>query len=153
MKRLLLSLALGALSIAPSRAQTIEVIPAASREAVRGAAENFTGTAIVEMLFVARPQTRAGAAQVTFAPGGRTVWHSHPAGQHIFVTTGSGWIQEWNGQKRKIAAGDVVWTPPGVKHWHGATPTTVMTHVAIQETVDGKNVEWLEAVTEAQYQR
>ena len=152
MKVLLLSLAL-ALSIAASHAQTSEVIPATSREAVRGAAENFTGTAIVEMLFVARPQTRAGAAQVTFAPGARTVWHSHPAGQNLFVTTGTGWIQGWNGQKRKIAAGDVVWTPPGVKHWHGATPTTVMTHVAIQETVDGKNVEWLEAVTEAQYQR
>ena len=153
MKRLLLSLALGAMSTAPSLAQTLTVTPAASREAVPGAAENFTGTAIVEMLFVARPQTRAGAAQVTFAPGARTVWHSHPAGQHLFVTTGSGWIQEWSGLKRTIAAGDVVWTPPGVKHWHGATPTTVMTHVAIQETVDGRNVEWLEAVTEAQYQR
>src|SRR5687767_13614318 len=106
MKRLLLSLALGAMSIAPSHAQAINVTPAASREAVRGAAENFTGTAIVEMLFVARPRTRAGAAQVTFAPGGRTVWHSHPAGQNLLATTGSGWIQEWNGQKRKIAAGD-----------------------------------------------
>ena len=108
MKMRLLSLALGALSIAASHAQTIDVTPAASREAVRGAAENFTGTAIVEMLFVARPQTRAGAAQVTLAPGARTVWHSHPAGQNLFVTTGTGWIQ--SGTARSARSPQAMWS-------------------------------------------
>ena len=87
---------------------------------------------------------------MTFTPGARTTWQSHPAGQTLIVTSGSGWVQEWNGEKRRIAAGDVVWTPPGVKHWHGATPTSTMTHIAVQETVGGKNVEWMEPVTEAQ---
>jgi quercetin dioxygenase-like cupin family protein len=89
--------------------------------------------------------------QVTFAPGARTAWHSHPAGQILIVTSDFGWVQEWNGEKHQIRPGDVIWTPPGVKHWHGATAANGMTHIAIQENVDGKNVVWMEPVTAEQY--
>jgi quercetin dioxygenase-like cupin family protein len=91
------------------------------------------------------------AAVVTFAPGARSNWHTHPAGQTLVVTAGTGWIQQEGGAKREIHAGDVIWTPPGVKHWHGATDTTSMRHTALQEVVDGENVTWLEAVSEAQF--
>ena len=149
----LLALALAVAAMTTAHAQHIEVRPGSSRETVRGAAANFTGTALIEMLFSATGESRVGGAQVTFTPGARTTWHSHPAGQTLIVTSGSGWVQEWNGEKRRIGAGDVVWTPPGVKHWHGATPTSTMTHIAVQETVGGKNVEWLEPVTDEQYGR
>ncbi|MNC65521.1 Cupin domain protein [compost metagenome] len=89
---------------------------------------------------------------MTFQPGARSVWHTHPLGQTLVVTAGMGWIQQENGEKIVIKPGDVIWTPPGVKHWHGATATTGMSHIAIQESLDGKNVEWLEPVTEAQYE-
>ncbi|MCY1417265.1 Cupin domain protein [compost metagenome] len=89
---------------------------------------------------------------MTFQPGARSVWHTHPLGQTLVVTSGMGWIQQENGEKIVIKPGDVIWTPPGVKHWHGATATTGMSHIAIQESLDGKNVEWLEPVTDAQYE-
>jgi 4-carboxymuconolactone decarboxylase len=88
---------------------------------------------------------------VTFEPGARSAWHTHPRGQTLIVTTGTGRVQQWGGPVQELHAGDVVWTPPGVKHWHGAAPTTAMTHTAIQESVDGRNVDWLEKVTDAQY--
>jgi quercetin dioxygenase-like cupin family protein len=88
---------------------------------------------------------------VTFEPGARTAWHRHPLGQTLIVTAGSGWVQQWGGQIQEIRQGDVVWIPPGQKHWHGATATTAMTHIAIQEQLDGKVVEWMEKVSEEQY--
>jgi quercetin dioxygenase-like cupin family protein len=90
---------------------------------------------------------------VTFEPGARTAWHTHPLGQTLIVTSGRGWVQTWGGPVEEVTPGDVVWFPPGEKHWHGATPTTAMTHIAIQEGLDGKTVDWLEQVSEAQYRR
>jgi 4-carboxymuconolactone decarboxylase len=132
-------------------AQRMEVSTAGSRPAFRGAPENFTGTVSVTPLFAAAAGTHATGAQVTFEPGARSAWHRHPAGQTLIVTSGVGWVQEWQAQKREIHPGDVIWTPPGAKHWHGATSTTGMTHIAIQENVMDKNVEWLEHVSDTQY--
>ena len=101
--------------------------------------------------FGALDQSRVSAGHVMFEPGARSAWHTHPAGQILIVTSGTGWVQEWNGQKREIKPGDVIWTPPGVRHWHGATATNAMSHLAIQESVDGKNVEWMEQVSDDQY--
>jgi quercetin dioxygenase-like cupin family protein len=93
----------------------------------------------------------ATSGLVTFAPGARSAWHTHPAGQLLIVTSGTGWVQEEGGEKREIKPGDVIWTPPGVKHWHGATATTSMGHIAITSVVDGKNVDWAEKVSDEQY--
>jgi quercetin dioxygenase-like cupin family protein len=95
--------------------------------------------------------TRVTVGHVTFAPGARTAWHTHPAGQILIVTYGTGWIQQWGAERREIKPGDVVWIPPGVKHWHGGTATNGMSHMAIQEMVDGRNVDWLEKVSDEQY--
>jgi quercetin dioxygenase-like cupin family protein len=124
-----------------------------SQPATPGRPENFTGSAMVTPLFQATQATRAAGASVTFQPGARTAWHSHPAGQTLIVTSGNGWVQQAGGPKQEIKAGDVVWTPPGVKHWHGATISQAMTHIAIQEHVNGKVVDWQEHVTEEQYRR
>ncbi len=144
---------LAILGAAPALAQNMEITPNGSRVSVKGAAENFTGSAVVTPLFEATPQTRTTGGHVTFEPGARSAWHTHPAGQLLIVTSGVGWVQEWNGEKREIKPGDVVWTPPGVKHWHGATATNGMSHIAIQEVVDGKNVDWMEQVSDEQYGR
>lgn len=117
-----------------------------------GAPENFVGTARIDPLFPARAPSRVSAGAVTFQPGARSVWQTHPLGQALVVTAGTGWIQQAGAGKKLIQPGDVIWTPPGVKHWHGATATTGMTHMAIQESLDGKNVEWMEPVTQAQYE-
>jgi quercetin dioxygenase-like cupin family protein len=117
----------------------------------QGPAANFTGAVRVEMLFPVRDPSRVSAAAVTFEPGARTAWHSHPAGQTLVVTAGTGWVQQDGGEKKRITAGDVVWTPPGVKHWHGAAATESVTHIAIQEAVNGAPVTWMEKVTDAQY--
>jgi len=122
-----------------------------SRPSSKGAAANFTGEVIVEPLFAANEHTASTGGSVIFAPGARSAWHTHPAGQILIVTSGTGWVQEEGGQKREIRPGDVIWTPPGVKHWHGATATTAMSHTAVTNTVGGKNVEWLEHVTDEQY--
>ncbi len=106
---------------------------------------------MVDPLMGARTQTRVGAGHVTFEPGARSAWHTHPAGQILIVTSGTGWVQDWGGEKREIKPGDVVWIPPGVKHWHGATATNAMRHIAVQETIDGRNVDWMEKVTDEQY--
>jgi quercetin dioxygenase-like cupin family protein len=139
------------LAIARLGAQQIEVTSAASRPTTRGPAETITGAVFIDPLFPARDGSRGTGSHVTFAPGARSAWHSHPAGQVLIVTSGVGWVQQWNGEKREIKAGDVVWTPPGVKHWHGATSTTSMRHLAIQEMVDGKAVDWMEQVSDQQY--
>lgn len=117
----------------------------------RGPSEYFTGTVRVDPLFAAAAPARVRGASVTFEPGARTAWHTHPLGQTLIVTSGLGWAQRWAGPIETIGPGDVVWIPPGEKHWHGATPTTAMTHMAIQEQLDGKTVDWLEKVTDEQY--
>ena len=152
MKRLIVTaVSLAVFAAAPADAQSIEITPNGSRPSVKGAAENFTGSAVVTPLFGATDHTRATGGHVTFEPGARSAWHTHPAGQTLIVTSGVGWVQEWNGEKREIRPGDVIWTPPGVKHWHGATGTNGMSHIAIQEHVDGKVVEWMEQVSDEQY--
>jgi 4-carboxymuconolactone decarboxylase len=114
--------------------------------------ENFTGSVGVEMLVEATAPSPLSVGRVTFAPGTRTAWHSHPMGQTLIVTAGAGWVQQEGGEKQEIRVGDVVWTPPGVKHWHGATATDRMTHIALTEQQpDGKRVEWMEKVSDAQY--
>lgn len=115
-------------------------------------AENFTGSVGVEPLLEATIPSRLAGGRVTFAPGARTNWHSHPMGQTLIVTAGAGWVQQEGGEKQEIKLGDVVWTPPGVKHWHGATTTDRLTHIALTEQQpDGKRVEWMEKVSDAQY--
>jgi quercetin dioxygenase-like cupin family protein len=124
-----------------------------SQPSGKGPADYFTGTVRIDALFNANDPSRASGASVTFEPGARTAWHTHPLGQTQIVTAGSGWAQQWGGQIQKIRQGDVVWIPPGQKHWHRATPTTGMTHIAIQEYLDGKVVEWIERVSDDQYRR
>jgi 4-carboxymuconolactone decarboxylase len=115
-------------------------------------AENFTGSVGVEPLLEATAPSRLAGGRVTFAPGARTAWHSHPLGQTLIVTAGAGWVQQEGGEKQEIRLGDVVWTPPGAKHWHGATATDRLTHIALTEQQpDGKRVVWMEKVSDAQY--
>jgi quercetin dioxygenase-like cupin family protein len=118
---------------------------------VKGPAEFFTGTVRVEMLNNPPAPSRVSCASVTFEPGARSNWHTHPLGQTLIVTAGCGWTQCEGEPIVEIRAGDVIWCPPGHKHWHGASATTAMTHIAIQEALDGKNVVWLEPVTDEQY--
>jgi quercetin dioxygenase-like cupin family protein len=133
------------------KSQTIS--RAGSRTSTKGPAQYFTGTVQVSPLFTTNESTPVTGAYVTFEPGARSAWHTHPAGQHLIVTAGLGWTQEWGGAVSEIREGDVVWCPPGVKHWHGASPTTTMTHIALTGTVNGKNVEWMEKVTDEQYKK
>ena len=118
-----------------------------------GPADWFTGTVQVEPLFNAPEPARAAGARVTFQPGARTAWHTHPLGQTLIVTAGAGWVQQEGGAVEEVRPGDVVWFPPGVRHWHGATATEAMTHIAIQERLDGSTVDWLEQVDAADYHR
>ena len=118
-----------------------------------GPADWFTGTVQVEPLFNAPEPARAAGARVTFQPGARTAWHTHPLGQTLIVTAGAGWVQQEGGPVEEVRPGDVVWFPPGVRHWHGATATEAMTHIAIQERLDGSTVDWLEQVDAADYHR
>lgn len=123
-----------------------------SQPSTRGPAENFTGQVRIDPLFQAPEPARATGAVVTFEPGARTAWHTHPLGQTLIVVSGCGWTQCQGEAKQEIRAGDVIWCPPGHKHWHGATSTTAMSHIAIQEALDGKVVDWLEHVSDEQYQ-
>jgi quercetin dioxygenase-like cupin family protein len=111
----------------------------------------FTGTVRVDPLFQAGDPARISGGQVTFEPGARTMWHTHPLGQTLIVTSGLGWVQCENGPVEEIRPGDVIWFPAGEKHWHGATATTAMTHIAITESLNGKNVDWMEKVSDEQY--
>ena len=122
-----------------------------SQPSTKGSAEYFTGTVRIDPLFKANDPAQAVGASVTFEPGARTAWHTHPLGQTLIVTAGCGWAQREGGPVEEIRPGDVVWFPPGEKHWHGATPTTAMTHIAIQEQLDGKTVDWMEKVSDEQY--
>ncbi len=118
----------------------------------KGSAEYFTGSVRVDMLFQANEPARAMGANVTFEPGARTAWHIHPLGQTLIVTSGTGLIQLWGSQVEEIRPGDVIWIAPGEKHWHGASPTKAMTHIAIQEQLDGKTADFMEQVSDKQYQ-
>ncbi len=118
----------------------------------KGPEEYFTGSVRVDPLFQAPDPARIAGASVTFEPGARTAWHTHPLGQTLIVTSGVGRVQRWEGPIEEIRPGDVVWFPPGEKHWHGAAPETAMTHIALQERRDGKAVDWLEKVTDEQYE-
>ena len=129
----------------------MEIKRAGSQASGKGPADWFTGTVRIDPLFDAPEPARASGASVTFEPGARTAWHTHPLGQTLIVTTGAGLVQRWGGAVEEIRPGDVVWFPPGEKHWHGASPKTAMTHIAIQEKLNGKAVEWMEHVTTEQY--
>lgn len=129
----------------------MEISRAASRASGKGPSDWFTGVVRIDPLFQPRDPARAAAACVTFEPGARTAWHTHPLGQRLIVTAGAGRAQLWGEPVQQLQPGDVVWFPPGVKHWHGAAPTTAVTHIAIQEQLNGKAVEWMEHVSEEQY--
>jgi quercetin dioxygenase-like cupin family protein len=124
-----------------------------SRPSGKGPAEYFTGMVRVDPLFAAPAPARVAGASVTFEPGARTAWHTHPLGQTLVVTAGCGWAQHEGGSVEEIRPGDVIWFPPNEKHWHGASPTTAMTHIAIQESLNGKVVDWMEKVSDEQYRR
>jgi quercetin dioxygenase-like cupin family protein len=130
----------------------MEIKRIGSRPSAKGPADWFTGTVRIDPVIDAPPPARVASAAVTFEPGSRTAWHTHPLGQTLIVTAGLGWAQRWGGPKDEIRPGDVIWFAPGEKHWHGASATTAMTHLAIQEKLDGKAVEWMEKVTDQQYE-
>jgi quercetin dioxygenase-like cupin family protein len=123
-----------------------------TRPSAKGPADWFTGTVRIDPLFEAPAPARVFGASVTFEPGARTAWHTHPLGQTLVVTSGLGWVQRWEGPKEEISPGDVVWFPPGEKHWHGAAATTAMTHIAIVEQLNGKSADWMEKVSDDQYE-
>ena len=129
----------------------MEIKRSGSQPSAKGPADWFTGKVRIDPLFPAIDPARAAGNNVTFEPGARTAWHTHPLGQTLIVTAGAGQVQREGAPVEEIRPGDVVWFPPGEKHWHGASPTTAMTHIAIQEKLDGKTVEWLEKVTDQQY--
>ena len=130
----------------------MEIKRSASQPSGKGPADYFTGVVRIDPLFQAPDPALVQGASVTFEPGARTAWHTHPLGQTLIVTSGCGWVQRLGGPVEEIRPGDVVWFPPGEKHWHGATATTAMAHIAIQERADGKTVDWMEHVTDEQYQ-
>ena len=131
----------------------MEIKRSGSQPSARGPGEWFTGAVRIDPLFGANAPARSAGNAVTFEPGARTAWHTHPLGQVLIVTAGGGWAQRDGGPIEEIRPGDVVWFSPGEKHWHGATPTTAMTHIAIQEKKDGEVVDWMEQVTQEQYRK
>ena len=131
----------------------MDVKRAGSQPSRIGPAGGFTGTVRIDPLFEAEAPSRALGISVTFEPGARTLWHSHPLGQHLVVTAGCGWAQRWGGPIEDMRPGDVVHIPPGEKHWHGAAPTTAMTHIAVYEDLDGTSAEWMEPVSDEQYRK
>jgi quercetin dioxygenase-like cupin family protein len=122
-----------------------------SQPSGKGPAEYFTGTVRIDLLFEAHDPARAGGVSVTFEPGARTAWHSHPLGQTLIVTAGCGLVQSWGAPVEKIRPGDVIWSSPGEKHWHGATATTAMTHISIVEQLEGKSADWMQHVSDEEY--
>lgn len=149
--RLVTAIAMTCLVSTAVVAQSIQVTSAGERTAARGPAAVYTGVGIAEILFRAGDNSNLTGAEVTFEPGSRTSWHNHPAGQYLIVTAGIGWIQARGEQKRVIRAGDVVWTPPGVFHWHGGTATQTMSHIAVWEFVEGSGGEFDRLVTDEEY--
>ena len=137
--------------VAAAAVVSLSIARAGTQPSQKGPAEYFTGSVRIDPLFQAKDTTQASGAYVTFEPGARTAWHTHPLGQTLIVTAGLGRAQRWGGPVEEIRPGDVVWIPPGEKHWHGASPTVAMTHIAIQEALDGKVGDWLEKVSDEQY--
>ena len=131
----------------------MEIKRAGSQPSGKGPADWFTGTVYIDGIRNPDGQSALGCAHVRFTPGARTAWHTHPLGQTLIVTAGFGRVQRWGGPIEDIRPGDVIWFPPGEKHWHGATSTAAMRHLAITEALDGKNIDWMEKVTDAQYNR
>lgn len=131
----------------------MEITRIGSKPSGRGPADWFTGTVRIDPLFQAPDPARVAGVSVTFEPGARTAWHTHPLGQTLIITAGCGWVQREGTPTEEVHPGDIVWFAPEERHWHGATPTTAMTHIAIQERFDGKAVDWMEHVSERQYQR
>jgi quercetin dioxygenase-like cupin family protein len=160
-RRHTLAMAGGLMTLAPgvALAQPIagssgmQIRRAGSQPSAKGPASTFTGTVRVDPMFPATAPSRVSAGHVTFEPAARSNWHTHPLGQTLVITSGLGWVQREGGPIEEVRPGDIVWFPPGLKHWHGASPTTAMTHIAIQEAVDGKAVDWLEPVTDEQFRR
>ena len=131
----------------------MEIRRIGTQASTKGPTDWFTGTVRIDPLFQAPAPARVQGVSVTFEPGARTAWHTHPLGQTLIITAGCGWVQRDGEPIEEARPGDVIWFPPGEKHWHGATPTTAMTHIAIQEQLDGKAVDWMEKVSEEQYHR
>jgi quercetin dioxygenase-like cupin family protein len=131
----------------------MEIIRNGSKPSQSGPKQYFTGKVRIDPLYAPPEPARASAGCVTFEPGARTAWHTHPISQILIIVSGLGWVQRDGGPIEEVRPGDVVWFPAGLKHWHGATPTTAMTHIAVQEAISGKNVDWLEKVTDEQYKR
>jgi len=130
----------------------MEIKRSGSQPSGKGQTDYFTGNVRIDPLAQAPAPARVSVASVTFEPGARTAWHSHPLGQTLIVTAGSGRVQNWDGPSQEIQPGDVAWCPPGEKHWHGAAPTTAMTHISIVEQLDGKATDWMEHVSDEEYQ-
>ena len=131
----------------------MEITRVGSQSSGKGPSDWFTGTVRIDSMFQREEPARIGGAIVTFEPGARTAWHTHPLGQTLIVTSGCGWVQRESGPIEEIHPGDLVWFEPGEKHWHGASPNTAMSHVAIAEALNGKAVDWMEKVTDEQYRR
>jgi quercetin dioxygenase-like cupin family protein len=163
MRILLLSIGLGTVVLSPALVGAAEergasisaqqIMRAGSQPSAAGPAANFIGQVRVDMVWPADDGINASGALVTFEPGARSAWHTHPAGQRLVVVSGLGLTQEWGKPVQEIRPGDVLWCPPDVKHWHGASPKTAMTHLAVTGTADGKNVEWMEKVSDDQYNK
>jgi quercetin dioxygenase-like cupin family protein len=130
---------------------TMQITRSGSQKSEKGPADYFTGQVRIDARFSTTAPARTGGATVTFEPGARTAWHTHPLGQTLLITSGLGWVQVEGGPREEVRPGDIVWFPPGEKHWHGASATTAMSHIAIAEALDGKSVDWMEKVSDAQY--
>jgi quercetin dioxygenase-like cupin family protein len=150
-KLLRTAIPLGLLMTGNAFAETMQISRNGDRPSIAGAANTFTGQVTVTPVFGASKHSNVSGGQVEFSLGARSNWHTHPAGQTLVITSGIGWVQQEGGQKIEVKPGDVIWTPPGVKHWHGATSKNSMTHIAVTPAVDGKNVDWMEPVTDEQY--
>lgn len=133
--------------------EKVKILRNGAQPTQKGPESYFTGNVRIDAPFQGSEPARIGGASVTFEPGARTAWHTHPLGQTLIVTQGRGWVQEWGHDIAEINSGDIVWIPAGVKHWHGATPQTAMTHIAIAEALNGSVVDWLEKVSDEQYRR
>jgi quercetin dioxygenase-like cupin family protein len=131
----------------------MKITRSGTQPSAKGPADYFTGAVRVDPVFPVNDPSRVSAGHVTFEPGARSAWHTHPLGQTLIVTSGLGWVQQEGGPIEEVRTGDVIWFPPGLRHWHGASPTNGVSHYAIQESLDGKNVEWMEKVTDAQYRK
>lgn len=153
MKFILATVAVIATAMPAYANSEIVVTRAGSQPSSAGSSENFTGAVRVDDRFQGTGLARISGATVTFEPGARTAWHTHPLGQTLIVTAGVGRVQHWDGPIQEIRPGDTVWIPPGVKHWHGARATVGMSHIAFSEALDGKTVEWMEQVSDEQYGR